>query len=157
MEPFHYKRYTRNTDGIQHTLRTEHLGLLNEMITAGSTMLDVKMGVFFLSELRKMGLTLEDFQEILAYLQSRKTLIPHLLDGISELRDNGITYERLVKLDQYNKTLETNGIDLDFIEHLNDLEKKYGSKESIMKSVLLYSDLGKIRSEITKWREERAK
>jgi hypothetical protein len=149
------KLYTRNIAGIQPVMKAQHLALLNELINGGFTIDDVRKGSSLLSELRKMDLTLKDLSGIFEYLGEKKTLLPSLIDTVSKLRRYEIAPEKLVELSELKKTMDERGFDLEFIQRINDLEKMYSDKESMLQTVLLFGDLSQIRSEVRRGHKER--
>ena len=149
------KLYTRNTDGARSQLKGQHLALLNSMIKENISIDDMKQGLFLLSELKKDNLTLQSLLEVIRYLEGRKAMLPYLVEVVTRLSDNDTPFQRFAQLDQYKKSLDAQGLDIDFVEGLNNLVSKYGNKASVVKSLLLYDDLSKIKSEISKSRDER--
>jgi hypothetical protein len=109
------KLYTRNTTGIQPSLKTNHLKLFDEIIHNNFSIVELEKSFFLVSELTNEGSTFDDIIAILQYFEKEKTIIPYLTESLSKLKDAGIKVEKLVQLAQYKDELEARGYDLDFM------------------------------------------
>lgn len=149
------KLYTRNTTGIQPSLKANHLKLFDQIIRNNLSMVELKKGLLLVSELTDEGSTFEEIISILQYFQKEKTMIPYLTESLSKLNDAGITAEKLVQLAQYKDELDARGYDLDFMGRLYEFENKYADRQKALQSMLIYDNIAQIETELRKTRSER--
>ena len=149
------KLYTRNTTGIQPSLKTNHLKLFDEIIRNNLSIVELKESLLLVSELTSEDSTFDDIIVILQYFQKEKTMIPYLTESLSKLKDDGIKVEKLVQLAQYKDELDARGYDLDFMGRLYEFEKKYADSQKALQSILVYDNIAQIESELRKTRNER--
>jgi len=148
------KLYTRNVDGVRSHLKGQHLALLRSVIKENISIDDLKQGLFLLSEIKKDNMTLQSLLDVIRYLKGKKAMIPYLVNAVARLLHSEISFQRFAQLDQYKRSLDAEGLDIDFVESLTNLISKCHDKSSVVKSVLLYDDLSKIKSEISESRDE---
>jgi acyl carrier protein phosphodiesterase len=144
------KLYTRSTTGIQPQLKTHHLKLFDEIIQNNMSMDDIEKSLNLLSELKKEGLAFGDVLEILGYFHEKTTMVPYLTNFLAGLKQDGITVEKFSAIAEYKEDLDERGYDLDFMERLYEIDKKYGDKHKLLDAVLLLDGLSTIKSEIGK-------
>lgn len=149
------KLYTRNTTGIQPSVKANHLKLFDQIIRNNLSMVELKKGLLLVSELTDEGSTFEDIISILQYFHKEKTMIPYLTESLSKLNDAGITAEKLVQLAQYKDELDARGYDLDFMGRLYEFENKYADRKKALQSMLVYDNIAQIETELRKTRSER--
>jgi hypothetical protein len=144
------KLYTRSTTGIQAGLKTAHLKIFNEIIRNDISVVELKKGLLLVSELVDGSSSFNDIIDILQYLQKEKKMIPYLIGFLSRLNHDGILVEKLVQLAQKMDELDVRGFDLEFMESLYELQKKYGDKQKALDSILAYDSISTIHNEINK-------
>lgn len=149
------KLYTRNTTGIQPSLKTNHLKLFDELIHNNFSMVELEKSLFLVSELTNEGSTFDDIMAILQYFEKEKTMIPYLTESLSKLKDAGIKVEKLVQLAQFKDELDARGYDLDFMGRLYEFENKYADRHKALQSILVYDNIAQLESELRKTSGER--
>ncbi len=149
------KLYTRNTTGIQPSLKTNHIKLFDEIIHNNFSIVDLEKSLFLVSELTNEGSTFDDIIAILQYFEKEKTMIPYLTESLSKLREAGIKVEKFVQLAQYKDELDARGYDLDFMGRLYEFENKYADTQKALQAILVYENIAQIESELRKTSSER--
>jgi hypothetical protein len=149
------KLYTRNTTGIQPSLKTNHIKLFDEILHNNFSMVELEKSFFLVSELTNEGSTFDEIIAILQYFEKEKTMIPYLTESLSKLKDAGINVEKFVQLAQYKDELDARGYDLDFMGRLYEFENKYADTQKALQAILVYDNIAQIESELRKTSSER--
>jgi hypothetical protein len=149
------KLYTRNTTGVQPSLKTNHIKLFDEILHNNFSIVELEKSFFLVSELTNEGSTFDDIIAILQYFEKEKTRIPYLTESLSKLKDAGIKVEKLVQLAQYKDELDARGYDLDFMGRLYEFENKYSDRQKALQAILVYDNIAQIESELRKTSSER--
>ena len=149
------KLYTRNTTGIQPSLKTNHLKLFDDILHNNFSIVELEKSFFLVSELTNEGSTFDEIIAILQYFGKEKTRIPYLTESLSKLMEAGINVEKFVQLAQYKDELDARGYDLDFMGRLYEFENKYADTQKALQAILVYDNISQIESELRKKSSER--
>jgi hypothetical protein len=149
------KLYTRNTTGIQPSLKTNHLKLFDDILHNNFSIVELEKSFFLVSELTNEGSTFDEIIAILQYFGKEKTRIPYLTESLSKLMEAGINVEKFVQLAQYKDELDARGYDLDFMGRLYEFENKYADTQKALQAILVYDNIAQIESELRKKSSER--
>jgi hypothetical protein len=141
------KRYTRSTTRINPMIKVQHIELLRGAADKNLSLSEIEKTLSCLSMLDKKGIKIAELLQVVDQLQENR-LLPLVANLFDELKSSRITVDKLLKIAQYKEQLEQMDFDIEFLQSVYKVSKKFRDKSNLLNGLFAYCSLLDIKSDL---------
>ncbi|RLI84609.1 hypothetical protein DRP07_00530 [Archaeoglobales archaeon] len=134
---------------VEKGTRDLAIKMLAELVERGLTLSDVEMFLGMRKRLEELGISFEEFTNLLEELR-RKNIELRDLIHVQRMLEDGLTSEEIESAVSCKSELQKLGINVDHVKRIVEVSKFYGGLNEFLEAVEKFKELKSIRSELEK-------
>ena len=143
------KGYNTGIRAADPNLWQDAVSMLNEAINKGISMEGIQSAVGIHDQLASEGVTIEEIATLLAAARSAGVDIKAIIQSHDELKSNNLFVKDVVQALDLKRELEKQGLNLQSLQHVVNLAKKFGDVQAVLEAVSKYGTLKQLYEELT--------